>query len=322
MNCNGLLLLFLSLLPCALFADEADTSVDVHPVIIGVDAGAIQNAGSGAEIWNGGPHNGESRLIQTAVRVSDYSVNSMIRVKWSDYEVEKGEYLFAKMDKHFEYCIQYGQKLNIGCFVTSTNHGITIDGGLCAYPVYVHEALQGSEQEDIKYTTSRGSITRWEPNFENPYFFERYDALLKAFAKYLEGSQTFNGRSVQRKKLVRYIEMRHFGFWGEGAYPRRLVPSNSDCLIRFADAFAKHFPDIRLLVPTNGMVYSPSTYDTFKGYHFHLLTAKNDAGLFGIYRDGWGAEASLRRYFRFYCLERVHQSLNYRTPAEVYRNCR
>lgn len=293
MNCNGLLMLFLSLLPCALFADQPDEPVDVHPVIIGVDAGAIQNAGSGAEIWNGGPHNGESRLIQTAVRVSDYSVNSMIRVKWSDYEAEKGEYLFAKMDKHFEYCIQYGQKLNIGCFVTSTNHGITIDGGLCAYPVYVHEALQDSEQKDIKYTTSRGNITRWEPNFENPYFFERYDALLEAFAKYLEGSQTFDGRSVQRKKLVRYIEMRHFGWWGEGAYPRRLVPSNSDCLIRFADAFAKHFPDIRLLVPTNGMVYSPSTYDTIKDYHFHLLTAKNDVGLFGIFRDNWGWDENL-----------------------------
>ena len=50
MNCNGLLLLFLSLLPCALFANETDAPVDVHPVTIGVDAGAVQNAGSGAEI--------------------------------------------------------------------------------------------------------------------------------------------------------------------------------------------------------------------------------------------------------------------------------
>jgi putative transposase len=36
------------------------------------------------------------------------------------------------------------------------------------------------------------------------------------------------------------------------------------------------------------------------------------------YRDGWEAEASLRAYFRLYCERRVHQSLGYRTPAEVY----
>jgi len=37
------------------------------------------------------------------------------------------------------------------------------------------------------------------------------------------------------------------------------------------------------------------------------------------YQDGWEAEASLGRYFRFYCDERIHQALDYRTPAEVYR---
>jgi putative transposase len=37
------------------------------------------------------------------------------------------------------------------------------------------------------------------------------------------------------------------------------------------------------------------------------------------YQDGWEAEASLGDYFRFYCQERVHQSLGYRTPADVYQ---
>jgi putative transposase len=36
------------------------------------------------------------------------------------------------------------------------------------------------------------------------------------------------------------------------------------------------------------------------------------------YRDGWEAEASLAAYFRFYNDERIHQSLGYRTPADVY----
>ena len=37
------------------------------------------------------------------------------------------------------------------------------------------------------------------------------------------------------------------------------------------------------------------------------------------YRNGWQAEQSLRDYFQFYCHRRRHQSLDYRTPAEVYR---
>ena len=38
------------------------------------------------------------------------------------------------------------------------------------------------------------------------------------------------------------------------------------------------------------------------------------------YADGWEAEASLAAYFRFYNEERIHQSLGYRTPADVYRD--
>jgi putative transposase len=38
------------------------------------------------------------------------------------------------------------------------------------------------------------------------------------------------------------------------------------------------------------------------------------------YENGWEAEASLSAYFRFYNHERIHQSLGYRPPAEVYRD--
>jgi len=36
------------------------------------------------------------------------------------------------------------------------------------------------------------------------------------------------------------------------------------------------------------------------------------------YEDAWQAEASLGEYFEFYCHERRHQSLDRRTPADVY----
>jgi putative transposase len=37
------------------------------------------------------------------------------------------------------------------------------------------------------------------------------------------------------------------------------------------------------------------------------------------YANGWEAERSLSSYLRFYCEERVHQSLGYRTPKSIYR---
>ncbi len=38
------------------------------------------------------------------------------------------------------------------------------------------------------------------------------------------------------------------------------------------------------------------------------------------YEDGWEAAERLGVYFQFYCERRIHQSLNYRTPASVYRS--
>jgi len=293
-------LFLLAISPGTLLGQGVKTLHDIKSEIIGVEQGAIQNAGAGTEIWNGGPGNGVAQLVRYAVRVSDYSVNSMIRVGWADCETTESKYTFEKLDKHFAYCLQYGQKLNIGCFVTSAVGGSVIAGARCSYPAYVHEAMQASPQKDVVAKSFWDKKDRWEPNFENRYFFERYDALLKAFAQYLEQPQTLGTRSVQRKKLVRCIEMRHFGFWGEGAYPKALVPSHSKYLIQFADAFLKHFPDIRLVAPTNGMVFIPSIYDPIKDYHFHLLAVRNNAGALGIFRDNWGWDERSSYYQRIY----------------------
>jgi len=279
----------LSLCACAVCKVNWVNVVSVfRPEVIPVESGAIQNAGSGAEIWYGGAADGVTNIVHYAVRVSPYSANAMIRVGWDAYEYRLGEYHFEKMDSTFARCLKYGQKLNVACFVTS-NAGTQqkIDNAFCCYPSYVHEAMQRSGQKDVVNALWLNKQKHWEPNFENSFFYERYDALLKAFAEYLERPISVDGKTVLRRQLVRCIEMRHFGFWGEGAYPKSLLPSNSACLIRFADAFVRHFPDIRLVVPTNGMRFSPS-YDVLKDYHFHLLTLRNRVGLAGTFRDNWG----------------------------------
>lgn len=279
-------------------AERDEDVVVFRPELIPVEDGAIQNAGSGTEIWHGGESDGVKELVRYAVRVSPYSANAMIRVGWDAYESDPGDYHFEKMDAIFARCLKYGQKLNVACFVTSlAGTKQKIDDAWCCYPAYVHEAMQRSARKDVINELWLNKKKGWEPNFENPFFFERYDALLKAFATYLELPIAVDGKTVIRRKLVRCMEMRHFGWWGEGAYFVPLQPSNSACLIRFADAFVRHFPDIRLVVPTNGMGYNPKR-DVLTDYHFHLLTLKNRAGLAGIFRDNWGDDE--KRYQHLY----------------------
>jgi len=47
-------------------------------------------------------------------------------------------------------------------------------------------------------------------------------------------------------------------------------------------------------------------------------TVKYEEVYLKAYQDGGDARISLGNYFRFYNTERPHQSLGYRTPAEVY----
>ena len=47
-------------------------------------------------------------------------------------------------------------------------------------------------------------------------------------------------------------------------------------------------------------------------------TVKYEEAYIKDYGSCWEAERSLSSYFRFYCEERVHQSLGYRTPASIY----
>ncbi len=256
-------------------------------VALPLEDGMIQNAGSGTEIWGGGPSNGVEAIVKTAVQVSPYSCNAMVRPAWSEFEKKEGVYDFAGLERSFENALKYGQKLNLAVFLVTGARSQTIDGAYCAYPKYVHQNMRSGSNPDRKYTMPYGGYEQWEPDYQNDYFFQRYDALLAAFADYLEGSVTVEGRTTIRKKLVRLIEMRHFGWWGEGAYPKALLPDNSACLIRYVDAYRRHFPDIRLAAPTNGMVYS-SIYAPLKEYHFYLLSVRNNVGVFGLFRDNYG----------------------------------
>ncbi|MDO5567087.1 MAG: hypothetical protein Q4G59_10565, partial [Planctomycetia bacterium] len=274
--------------------------------IIPVEEGAIQNAGIGTEIWYGGPSAGYDFMVKYAVQLREYALNSIIRATWSDYEEEEGVYLFEqKMDPFFQKALHYGQKLNIAAFVCDLptyDRKINVDLSrpdveiaTMRYPRYVHDAMQKSTDKDRTDRARPTDIPRWVPYYKNDFFFQRYDALLKAFADYLDREITFEGKTIARKKLVRIIEIRFYGTFGEGLYRDHLIPEKSEYLIRFAKLYIKHFPDIRLAAPTFGMMYLPALQPT-SNYLFFLLTAKNNVGHFGLFRDNWGDNDDANMY--------------------------
>ena len=69
-------------------------------------------------------------------------------------------------------------------------------------------------------------------------------------------------------------------------------------------------------VGAGGAVYSPLPLENLE-YPMGLWVRDGKVYI-KDYEDAWQAERSLREYFKFYCYGRRHQSLNKRTPAEVY----
>ncbi len=301
---SGLRVLFiLTILSTGRFLYSAELT---QARIIPIEEGAIQNAGIGTEIWTGGPSAGYSFLVKYAVQLREYALNSMIRVCWSDYEEEEGVYLFEqKMDPFFKTALQYGQKLNVGVFMCDLpvyDRKIDVDLtrpdeeiATMKYPRYVHEAMQKSLDKDRTHRQKPTDLPRWVPNYKNDFFFQRYEALLKAFAEYLDHEISYEGRTVVRKSLVRIIEIRFYGTFGEGLYRQPLVPEKSEYLIRFAKLYLKYFPNIRLAAPTLGMMYYPDLAST-SDYLFFLLNAKNKAGAVGLFRDNWGDNDDMHMY--------------------------
>ena len=250
--------------------------------------GCLPNSGSVYEVWSGVNSSGNISLLKPISQIPLQPLNSMIRLCWSDIEKDLDHYDFSLLDKAFVNCYKYNQKLSIGAFVITNGAskiGNVVDGGYCSYPNYLHQRMKSSNDADVLYKNANG-VLNWEPNFNNLFFIERYIKLLSVFSDYLNSYQSIEKSQICRKDYVRFIEMRFLGWWGEGAYPTALIPSDFANLKKIVDAYAVSFPDIWILAPTNGMRYNSNT--ALRDFNFYLLRSKNDRGEFGLFRDNWG----------------------------------
>lgn len=114
-----------------------------------------------------------------------------------------------------------------------------------AVPKYLFEKIQTSEYSMYKDNQFGNAYV---PNYDSPLLLERHKALLNAFAKWINGN--VQGTNIKRKNIIYSIEMRYFGYWGEGATQGGLYPKTS-LFNEYIDSYIDAFPDILLLAPIN-----------------------------------------------------------------------
>ena len=277
---------------------------------------AVRNSGIGPETWYGST----TPYVPYMVTFSDGEskvANSLIRVHWSKVEDENGYHFEEAFDNCFIQAYFNKQKICMGIFPLDSwrSNDVVVNAeykgrhyeALIGYPEYIHNLLMESEEYRPRlYQNFDGTITDenaplyYAPDLRNPIVKEKYRNLLTAFRAYLDRELVFDGRRLCRRMLVREIQMRYWGCYGEGIYnyigPNReevtiTADSNPEFdmetsadLIEWGQMFTEIFPDIRLIAPSN-IFWQIGGYAEFQHW---LATASNDVGEFGLFYDMWG----------------------------------
>lgn len=276
---------------------------------------SIKNSGTGPETYYGGTTEYYEAMVEyyNDDENKRTSPNSVIRINWAKVEDENGYHFEEILDQYFIRSYKYKQKICLAIFPidylmyntipTTAEYRGKLRKAYIGYPLYIHQQLmQSTDYRPRLYQNYDGSITDensplyYAPDLRNPIIYEKYRDLMVAFRKYIDEEVEFEGRKLCRKQLIREIQIRFWGFYGEGYYPylgdnRETITDiseydaeRSEDLLRWGKIYLDIFPDIRLVAPTIGMWASELLCE----YQYWLATASNQCGEFGLFIDSWG----------------------------------
>ena len=219
-----------------------------------------------------------------------------MRYTWNRLERGKGEYLFDKeLEPLFVQCVKEHSRVTPGlAWMCGGGYPSAplLDGQRCTVPEYLYRELASSDHPMRVDPSYGGGLT---PDYDSPLLLERFRALLNAFSAWLDGNVT--GTQIKRRDVVYGIEMRYFGYWGEGAVKNGSYPV-TDVFDGYIDAYLSAFPDILLIAPMQETLHLPSR----KNYDAHptnpqylramkhvgrLFRERNAAGRLGFFIDCW-----------------------------------
>lgn len=264
-----------------------------------LEIGTIVPNGGIFRLWQGTTWKTENAARDVKIfKESSYQTNAPLiynRFDWYLLEGKKNEYLFDKcIEPLFKIAILSHSRVSLGlaCNCGSSSVKQKINGLAVAVPKYLFEKIQTSEYSMYKDNQFGNAYV---PNYDSPLLLERHKALLNAFAKWINGN--VQGTNIKRKNIIYSIEMRYFGYWGEGATQGGLYPKTS-LFNEYIDSYIDAFPDILLLAPIQHTVHLPSekayikepnnkTYLLEMRHIGKLLSTKNKFGRLGAFIDSW-----------------------------------
>ena len=168
-------------------------------------------------------------------------------------------------------------------------------GKIIAVPDYLCDRLNDSDFPMLEDNQFCNGKIGYSVDYDSPIVYEHYSKLIKAFRTWLKGR--IEGTKLRRSDVVYAIEMRHLGYWGEGAVWWKLRPKTS-LINKYIELYLKEFPN-KLLI---GSIHSTHDLPNYKGdemsnysqediammrYNYKVLTSSNNAGRIGGFIDSW-----------------------------------
>ncbi len=262
----------------------------------------LVSPGRGAEQW----HNGTEAIPYPGTNSVLKSLDVYYRFTWNMLEDSaQGTYNWAFFDGLIRDAIDNGQKLSFGimtCYGDDAEGVLKYDGGVSAYPLYLHRLMQAAPKEQQDWL-SPDSI--WVPNWNSQYYLDRLRALHQALYDHIMSSSytavqgPLEGKTISYRNAIYCIDVRGFGNYGEwhssglvkhvNQYPkgRRAELTTLKAIIDHHTQVFDQWPLVLMIAAFDaeqvGTIMNPVELAHY------ALTTRNAWGPLGWRRDQWGA---------------------------------
>lgn len=258
--------------------------------------------GRGAEQW----HNGSEAINNPTQDSLQQSLDVYYRFTWNRLEgPEQNSYDWTYFDGLVKDAIDKGQKLSFGimsCYGDNAEGVIKYDGGVSAYPLYLHNLMQ-EEANNSKDWLSKDGM--WIPNWNSPNYLGRLRALHEALyvhiiaSHYTATAGPLAGKSIAFKDVIYCIDVRGYGNYGEwhssGIVKHiKEYPEGRRATTITLKTIIDHHTQVFDLWPLTIMIaaFDAEQVNTIMNpaeVGYYALTTKNAWGPLGWRRDQWGA---------------------------------
>jgi hypothetical protein len=229
-------------------AASPPASITLHPADTGA---ALINPDMGwtMHFYSNVPANYGSKL-EPSDTLDDFPGLSTVylRVPWAYLEPREGEFNWALLDTPAQRWIAKGKR--IAFRITCSENWLNF-----ATPAWVKDA----GAKGVFYNWGKGPDPAgklWDPDFDDPVFLKKLDALLSAMAARYDANPS-----------VAFIDVGSYGMWGEGhtGGSSKIPQEIADPIVRHhIDLYRRHFPHTLLCISDD--VAGPSA----PGAHFPL----------------------------------------------------